>query len=191
MPTQDIPLQQRLYIVGIPAGQIGIEATRVQRLLAGAFHLYDGPPPSLHLTLAVAAAATDAALHSVCEAVGRALQPTPTVELQVTGYTCIPTPNSSFAMEVEPTLGVTQLSLALHRELTAASVQLLSDPANWILHITLISNLFSRTPLPPEGYCRLCRTVRRPLTGLKGHLSAVEVWRPDLSNRDVARFPLG
>lgn len=186
----NIPLHHRLYIVGLPDAQVKAEALRAQRLLASAFEVYQGAMPTLHITLTVVLAVTPADVEKVCGAVKRALVHHPPVEIAVSGYTCIPAPHNSFAMEVKRSQALVQLTERIRRELGADSIQVLNDPSNWTFHITLISDLFSTNPLPQHIYCRLCRRIRRPSAHLRGHVKVVEIWRPDLSNRHVARFLL-
>ncbi|MFW5996240.1 MAG: 2'-5' RNA ligase family protein [Halanaerobiaceae bacterium] len=173
-----------LYIVLLPEGEVLEISRRIQKRVVDHYDLYcEEEPPEIHLTLnKIKQEGLNRADEILDKLTSEVSEP---IEILIDQLKCLHSSGDKFlVMDVVRTESLESFAYQLHTRLEETGISTLGNYQDWSFHITIISNIFARNPIPDDQLTELCYR----LEGFEAPFSAVarwvEIWRPTLDRKN-------
>lgn len=184
-------LDKEYFIVLIPDQELIETAAQVQKIVAEHYNLYpDQIHPQLHITIDRIDKNKAVQAETILT---EKLKEFKQIEIEVDRFSCIRfSDQHQLVLEVNETPSLKRFSEAVHTSLAEADISKIENYDEWMFHITIISNIFAKNPIPMDELTEIClfmEGMSRPLTA---NAEQLEIWRPTLDpvEKVIASFDL-
>ncbi|MBM7623618.1 2'-5' RNA ligase family protein [Sporohalobacter salinus] len=151
---------------------------KFRRKIAKKYNLYpDGNYPELHITLN---RIKDDSVDTGIEIVNNLANLTEEVRISIENFKCFNVKDDFLVLEVNKTESLVKLADKLNEKLTKKGISTIDNYDEWQFHITLISNLFAKNPIPKSNLNNLCVALDGFPQSIYTQTKAIEIWKPTL-----------
>ncbi len=174
-------LNQELFVVLVPKDNLLNTAEKVQQVLADYYNLYpDQLYPELHITIdRINKDRVFEAKEILCET----LEKFDKILLEINKYSCLRfSKEHHLILEVIETPSLISFATLLHERLFKAGISTIKNYQEWIFHITVINNLFTKNPIPEKDFEKICVLMDSIAQPIISSAKSVEIWRPTLES---------
>ncbi|MEW6623192.1 MAG: 2'-5' RNA ligase family protein [Bacillota bacterium] len=180
------------YLVAVPKGELFSEAVRIQKVLSDSLHIYKKTPPLIHITISAVKQLGKGELTEFSALVHEALSSYNTIRISSKSFECFTTPHKSLVLKIEDNEDLNNLQKELQAVLMEKGYLIMPAVANWIFHITIVSELFAFSHLPEEEFKKLCQRISLRKSPITGWIKSLELWRPSLDRKErvIAIYPI-
>lgn len=184
-------LDNEYFLVLIPGKELVETASQVQKIVSEHYNLYpDQIYPQLHITIdRIAKKRADRAREILAEKVNSFDK----IEIEVDRFSCIKfSDQHQLVLEVNETESLRNFSEAVHQSLAAEEISTIDNHAEWMFHITILSNIFAENPIPMDELTEICLFMEGMSRPLAAAAEKIEIWRPTLDpvEKIIASFDL-
>lgn len=184
-------LDKEYFVVLIPGKKLVETAAQVQKIVSGHYNLYpDQIYPQLHITI-------DRIDKNNVKKAKKILQKRVKefgeIEIEVDRFSCIKfSGEHQLVLEVNETPSLKKFGKAIHQELYDNNISTIDNYEEWIYHITIISNIFAKNPIPMDELTEICLFMEGMSRPLSAHAEQIEIWKPMLNpvEKIIASFDL-
>ncbi|OCL26069.1 2'-5' RNA ligase [Orenia metallireducens] len=185
-------LKEELFIVLIPKKSDLVKALNIQEAISKHYDLYNEDDyPELHITLNRINKKYIKEAKEIIEEVVQDYRKS-SIELEINNLECFCLSEKFLVLKVDKTDSLISLSTQLHQKLANKNLSTISNYEEWSFHMSLISNIFAKNPIPDQDFKKICSI----LDGIPQKISTIgeriEVWRPtlDKEKKVIASFKL-
>lgn len=181
-----------MYLVATPTGDLLKEASRIQGLLSDSWEFYQNSPPTLHITISTVKKIHDEELDVFSKSVQLVLDDFESIKIHSNCFDCFTEPHKSLVLKIEENEKLQQLQNSLTQTLEKDRFLVPSAVNKWIFHITILSEIFAKTPLENREFLKVCQRVALRETPIRGVIERLELWRPVIEEEErvVRRYYL-
>lgn len=184
-------LDKEYFVVIIPGKKLVETAAQVQKIVYEHYNLYpDQIYPQLHITIdRIDKNKVEEAKKILKEKVKEFGE----IEIEVDRFSCIKfSGEHQLVLEVNETPSLKKFAESVHQELHAHGISTIDNYEEWIFHITIISNIFAKNPVPMDELTEICLFMEGMSRPLSAAAEQIEVWRPTLNpvEKIIASFNL-
>lgn len=184
-------LDKEYFVVLIPGKKLVETAAQVQKIVSEHYNLYpDQIYPQLHITI-------DRIDKNNVEQAKKIMQKKVKkfgeIEIEVARFSCIKfSGEHQLVLEVNETPSLKKFAEEIHQELYDNNISTIDNYEEWIFHITIISNIFAKNPIPMDELTEICLFMEGMSRPLSAHAEQLEIWKPTLDpvEKIIASFDL-
>ncbi len=184
-------LDEEYFVVIIPGEELIETAAKVQKIVAEHYNLYsDQLYPQLHITIdRIDKQKKDLAVKILNDIVREHKK----INIEIDRFSCIKfSDEHQLVLEVNETETLTNFAEEVHKNLLDAGISTIKNYDEWIFHITIISNIFAKNPIPVDELREICLFMEGMSRPLSAEAEKIEIWRPTLDpvNKIIESFNL-
>lgn len=185
-------LAEELFVVLLPTGGILERAAFLQKRIADSYQVYqEGYYPQLHITIdRIKKEHLTEAKRVIDDFVKRSR----VVELGLDSVSCFNKSENNFlVLKLKETESLRKFAVDLHELLEEKGISSLTNYQEWEFHITIMSNLFARRPIPKLDFNELCYCLEgQKEPSYSGWADTLEIWNPtpDPEDKCLATYKL-
>ncbi|AZO96237.1 2'-5' RNA ligase [Halocella sp. SP3-1] len=171
-------LAEELFVVLLPAGGVLERTAYLQKQIADTFQVYkEGYYPQLHITID---RIKKDHLAEAKKVIDNFVKKSKVVELGLDSFSCFNKSENNFlVLKLKETKSLRGFAVDLHEGLAKRGISSLKNYREWEFHITIISNLFARRPIPELDFNELCYYLEgQGDQTYTGWADTLEVWSP-------------
>ncbi|MFW6280466.1 MAG: 2'-5' RNA ligase family protein [Halanaerobium sp.] len=184
-------LDKEYFIVLIPGKKLVETAAQVQKIVSEHYNLYpDQIYPQLHITID---RIDKNNVEKAKEILQKKVKEFGEIEIEVDRFSCIKfSGEHQLVLEVNETPSLKNFAEAVHQELYDNKISTIDNYEEWIFHITIISNIFAKNPIPMDELTEICLFMEGMSRPLSAHAKQIEIWKPTLNpvEKIIASFDL-
>ncbi|MFW6035081.1 MAG: 2'-5' RNA ligase family protein [Halothermotrichaceae bacterium] len=172
-------LDEELFIVLLPGGQVLKKAVEMQKYLSEYYNIYkENKLPELHITIDRIKKEN---LKRVKQIVNEEIKKTGPIKIKLSQFECYQLSKNDFlVLKLEKTSSLMKFSSSLHQRLKAEALSTIDDYEKWKFHITIISSLFAENPLSQKDFDEVCLLLEGEQTCYTSPAERLEIWIPTL-----------
>lgn len=172
-------LENEYFLVLIPGEKLIKTASQVQSIVAEHYNLYpDQIQPELHIT--IDRIKKDKSKEAV-EILKKEINNFSEIEIEVDRFSCIKFSNQhQLVLEVNETNSLKYFSQTVHQKLVNHDISTIENYGEWMFHITIISNIFAKNPIPVDELTEICLFMEGMSRPLSAAAEKLEIWKPTL-----------
>lgn len=184
-------LENEFFLVLIPGKELVETASQVQKIVSEHYNLYpDQLYPQLHITIdRIAKNKAERAE----EILAKKIEEFDKVDIEVDRFSCIKfSDQHQLVLEVNETESLNKFSESVHQSLNDEGISTIENYDEWMFHITIISNIFAKNPIPVDELTEICLFMEGMSRPLAAAAEKLEIWRPTLDpiGKIIASFEL-
>gem|GEM_PF-4980963 len=181
-----------MYLVAIPSGDLYEEAFRIQRLLSNSWEVYQNLPPTIHITITTVKRIHQEQIEVFSKCVQQVLDGFDSIKIQSSGFDCFTEPHKSLILKIEDSQKLQQVQYLLRQAIDKSGFLVAPLVDKWIFHITILSEIFAKSPLENHEFLKVCQRVSLREAPIRGVIERFELWRPVIEEKErvVRRFYL-
>ena len=184
-------LDNEYFLVLIPGEELVETASQVQKIVSEHYNLYpDQIYPQLHITInRIDKSNAERAEEILMEEIKKFSK----IKIEVDRFSCIKfSDQHQLVLEVNETESLKEFSETVHQSLRAEGISTIENYEEWMFHITIISNIFAKNPIPVDELTEICLFMEGMSRPLAAAAEKLEIWRPTLDPVDkiIASFDL-
>lgn len=184
-------LKNEYFLVLIPGKKLVDTASQVQKIVSEHYNLYpDQIYPQLHITIdRIDREKVELAKSILAEKIKKF----PKLDIEVDRFSCIKfSDQHQLVLEVNETQSLKEFSTEVHKELFKEGISTIENYEEWMFHITIISNIFAKNPIPRGELTEICLFMEGMSRPISDSAKKLEIWRPTLDPVDkiISTFKL-
>ncbi len=185
-------LDNEYFVVLIPGEKLVETAAQVQKIVSEHYNLYpDQIYPQLHITIDRIEKKYEEKAEKILQ---KKVKEFGEIEIEVDRFSCIKfSGEHQLVLEINETPSLRKFAEEIHRELYEQNISTIENYDEWIFHITIISNIFAKNPIPMDELTEICLFMEGMSRPLSAHAEQLEIWKPTLDpvEKIIASFDLG
>jgi len=185
-------LKEELFIVLIPKNSDLTEALELQKAISNHYDLYnDDSYPELHITLNRINKKHIEDAKEIIEELIQNYQNNP-IKIKISNLECFCLKDNFLVLKIDKTDSLNKLSTQLHQKLANKNLSTISNYEEWSFHMSLISNIFAKNPIPDQDFKEICLVLDGLPQKIATIAQRIEIWRPTLDKQQkvIASFEL-
>lgn len=186
-------MDDRLFLVFRPTGDVLIEVEQMQRELADRYQLYTGPLPPVHVTVCSFVPSVTHPLLETVATINEVCRPRQPFEVTISGFSFFPEPYLSVNLAIADLPVLRQLASEIRSALAGKHIEVPPLQPDWQPHMSLANNVFADHPWGPKEYEEVKGQLASHCYRARWLVTRLELWRPRYEPHlaIVATFPLG
>ncbi|MGM0414384.1 MAG: 2'-5' RNA ligase family protein [Bacillota bacterium] len=181
-------LEEELFIVLIPGGEVKKQADKIQRLIADNFDIYDKMSrPELHVTIdRIKKTGVKTSINYIETIINSWNEK---VNIALKSFNCFHQEDDRYlVLKIRPTKTLIKLGKKIHFGLSKLNLSTIQDYKEWRYHITIVNNALINKEITKYDFTKLCELIDGQEKDLISPVERIEIWQASANNNEKIIF---